>query len=171
MLRTTRHLLHLMCCSSFGLCCSVLAHFLEATQEAQKTNRTVAYVDMSCCVCDSLYQHVFSGPYITLFSIGKYLKFVKGNILQFAPLSCVHSQLQPDPFLKFFLAVGVYILVVSFNILVYLFVKKTQQQQKKIFRCQKAMKISSLRKSCYRTMFLFLPLSYPMTSNFNLLST
>ena len=137
-----------------------------------ENNRTVADVVMSCCKIVIGFYQVIGGIFsalarvqwpVTLISIGKYLKFVEGNILQFAPLSCIHSQLRPDPFLQFVLAVGINILVVSL-ILLYLFLKKRYINKMEIFMSEKAMKISRLGKSCYRNIFLFLLLSYPVTS-------
>ena len=137
-----------------------------------ENNRTVADVAMSCCKIVIGFYQVIAGIFsalarvqwpVTLISIGKYLKFVEGNILQFAPLSCIHSQLRPDPFLQFVLAVGTNILVVSL-ILLYLVLKKRYVNKMEISMSEKTMKISRLRKSCYRNIFLFLLLSYPMTS-------
>ena len=137
-----------------------------------ENNRTVADVVMSCCKIVIGFYQVIAGIFsalarvqwpVTLISIGKCLKFVEGNILQFAPLSCIHSQLRPDPFLQFVLAVGTNILVVSL-ILLYLFLKKRYINKMEIFMSEKTMKISRLEKSCYRNIFLFLLLSYPMTS-------
>ncbi|KAJ7360241.1 hypothetical protein OS493_016870 [Desmophyllum pertusum] len=94
----------------------------------------------------------------------KYLKFVEGNILQFAPLKCIDHVLRLDPFLQFVLAIGINILIVSL-ILLYLFLKKRYiMKRMDILMSQKMNKISSLKKSCYRNISLFLLLSYPMTS-------
>ena len=129
-----------------------------------ENNRTVADVAMSCCKIVIGFYQVIAGIFsalarvqwpVTLISVGKYLKLVEGNILQFAPLSCIHSQLRPDPFLQFVLAVGTNILVVSL-ILLYLVLKKEHINKMEIFMREKSMKISSLRKSCYRNIFLFI---------------
>ena len=137
-----------------------------------ENNRTVADVVMSCCKIVIGFYQVIAGIFsalervqwpVTLISMDQYLKFVEGNILQFAPLSCIQSELRPDPFLQFVLAIGTNILVVSL-ILLYLFVKKRCINKIEIFMSEKIMKISSLKKSCYRNIFLFLLLSYPMTS-------
>ena len=94
--------------------------------------------------------------------MGEYLKFVEGNILQFAPLSCIHSILKLDPFKQFILAIVINTLVVIF-ILLYLVLKKRHINQMEIFTNEKMKKISSLKGSCYRNVFLFLLLSYPVT--------
>jgi len=93
----------------------------------------------------------------------KYLKLVEGNILQFAPLSCIYPSFRLDPFLEFALAVAVNIVVVSL-ILFYLLAKQRYINKMEIVMSEKVNKISSLKKSCYRNIFLFLLLSYPMTS-------
>ena len=135
-------------------------------------NRTVADVVMSCCKIVIGFYQVISGIFsalvrvqwpIALISMEKYLKFVEGNVFQFAPLSCVQTGLRPDPFLEFVLAIGTNILVVLL-VFLYLFLKKHYINKKDIFRSQKIREISHLRKSCYRNVLLFLLLSYPMTS-------
>jgi len=122
-----------------------------------KNNRTVADVVMSCCKIVIGFYQVIAGIFsalarvqwpVTPISIGKCLKFVEGNILQFAPLSCIHPQLRPDPFLKFVFAVGTNILVVSL-ILLYLFLKNRYINKMEIFMSEKAMKISSLKGHCH----------------------
>ncbi|KAL9986492.1 hypothetical protein ACROYT_G000647 [Oculina patagonica] len=133
--------------------------------------RTVADVIMSCAkIVIGFYQVVvgiFSAlvrvrwPAI-LISMEKYLKFVEGNILQFAPLSCIHPALELDPFLQFVLTIVINISIVSL-IFLYLFLKKwyiNRMEEEE----EKQEKISNLKRSCYRNIFLFLLLSYPMTS-------
>ncbi|KAL9986490.1 hypothetical protein ACROYT_G000645 [Oculina patagonica] len=133
--------------------------------------RTVADVIMSCAkIVIGFYQVVvgiFSAlvrvrwPAI-LISMEKYLKFVEGNILQFAPLSCIHPALELDPFLQFVLTIVINISIVSL-IFLYLFLKKwyiNRMEEEE----EKQKKISNLKRSCYRNIFLFLLLSYPMTS-------
>ena len=134
--------------------------------------RTVADVIMSCAKIVIGFYQVVAGIFaalvsvqwpVILISMEKYLKFVEGNILQFAPLSCIHPLLRLDPLLQFVLAIGINILVV-FLILLYLLIKKWYINKKEIFQSEKIKQISSLKKSCYRNIFLFLLLSYPVTS-------
>ncbi|XP_078362624.1 uncharacterized protein LOC144646519 [Oculina patagonica] len=134
--------------------------------------RTVADVIMSCAKIVIGFYQVVAGIFsallrvqwpVILISMEKYLKFVEGNILQFAPLSCIHPLIRLDPFLQFVFAIGINILVV-FLILLYLLLKKRSINKMEIFRSEKLKKVSSLKKSCYRNIFLFLLLSYPMTS-------
>ncbi|XP_078357502.1 uncharacterized protein LOC144642416 [Oculina patagonica] len=134
--------------------------------------RTVADVIMSCTKIVIGFYQVVAGIFsallrvqwpVILISMEKYLKFVEGNILQFAPLSCIHPLIRLDPFLQFVFAVGINILVV-FLILLYLLLKKRSINKMEIFRSEKLKKVSRLKKSCYRNIFLFLLLSYPMTS-------
>ena len=141
------------------------------TTEDDRT-RTVADIIMSCAKIVIGFYQVVAGIFsalvrvqwpIILISMEKYLKFVEGNILQFAPLSCIHPLLRLDPFLQFVLAIGINILVVSL-ILLYLFLKKRYINKMEISRSEKLEKISTLKKSCYRNIFLFLLLSYPVTS-------
>ena len=139
-----------------------------------KENRTRTFADsiMSCAKIVIGFYQVVAGIFsallrvqwpVILISMEKYLKFVEGNILQFAPLSCIHPLFRLDPFLQFVLAISVNILVV-FLILLYLSLKKRRINNMEILRSEKLEKISSLKKSCYRNIFLFLLLSYPMTS-------
>ena len=101
---------------------------------------------------------------VALISMEKYLKLFDGNIFQFAPLSCIHSELRFDQFLKFVLAISVNVVVVLF-VLSYLFVKKHYIKRNQDFPCsEKRRAVSCLKKSCYRNMFLFLLASYPVTS-------
>ena len=176
-------------------------------------NRFVADVVMSCIKIIGFYQvlaSIFSAllhvqwPMVIL-SAAKCLKFVEGNILQFAPLSCIHPVLRLDPFIQFVLAVTINVFAVSL-ILLYLFFKmhllnriensteensstfiagNTLQRmedttaENALYGIENSMlesasacstgeskreKISNLKKSCYRNIFLFLLLSYPITS-------
>ncbi|XP_022794412.1 putative leucine-rich repeat-containing protein DDB_G0281931 isoform X2 [Stylophora pistillata] len=176
-------------------------------------NRTVADVVMSCIKIVIGFYQVLAGIFSTLLqvqwpvilvSMTEYLKFVEGNILQFAPLSCIHPVLRLDPFIQFVLAITVNVFVISF-ILLYLLVKKhlinrmensteenssegienfTEEDKsetleysteeiapQRIENCttytmrnSEKKKVAQLKKSCYRNIFLFLLLSYPMTS-------
>lgn len=144
---------------------------LWGDSRSTENNRTVADVVMSCCKIVIGFYQVITGIFsalvrvqwpVILISMEKYLKFVEGNILQFAPLSCLDSQLIPDPFLQFVLAIGANILVVS-SILLYLYLKKTYINKTETFLSEKMKRISNLKKSCYRNIFLFLLLTYPTT--------
>ena len=135
-------------------------------------NRTVADVVMSCCKIVIGFYQVIAGIFsalvhvrwpVILISMEKYLKFTEGNILQFAPLSCIHSKFRPDPFLQFALAVGLNILVVLL-IFLFLFLKKRHINKMEVVMSEKIIQISRVKKSCYRNIFLFLLLSYPVTS-------
>ena len=134
--------------------------------------RTVADVIMSCSKIVIGFYQVVSGIFsalvgvhwpVILISMEKWLKFVEGNILQFAPLSCINSFLRLDPFIQFTFAIAINILVV-FLILLYLFLKKRHINKMEISISEKRKKISSLKKSCFRNILLFLLLSYPITS-------
>ena len=135
-------------------------------------NRTVADVVMSCCKIVIGFYQVIAGIFsalvhvrwpVILISMEKYLKFAEGNILQFAPLSCIHSKFRPDPFLQFAVAVGLNILVVLL-IFLFLFLKKRHINKMEVLMSEKIMQISRVKKSCYRNILLFLLLSYPVTS-------
>ena len=135
-------------------------------------DRTVADVIMSCFKIVLGFHQVIAGIFsalarvrwpITLITMEKTLKLVEGNILQFAPLSCIHPTFRLDPFLEFALAVAVNIVVVLL-ILIYLLAKQLYINKMEISLNEKVNKISSLKKSCYRNIFLFLLLSYPTTS-------
>ena len=135
-------------------------------------DRTVADVIMSCIKIVIGFYQVLAGIFSALMqvqwpsvlvSMEKCLKFVEGNILQFAPLSCIHPVLQLDPFTQFILAIVINTLVVCL-ILLYLFLKKRHINRMEILWSEQMKKISSLKKSCYRNIFLFLLLSYPVTS-------
>ena len=177
-------------------------------------NRFVADVVMSCTKIVIGFYQVLSGIFsallhvqwpMVILSTAQYLKFVEGNILQFAPLSCIHPVLRLDPFIQFVLAVTINVFVVSL-ILLYLFSKmlllnrmeNSTDENNSTFtagntlqriedttaenalygienstlestseystRNSKREKLSKLKKSCYRNIFLFLLLSYPITS-------
>ena len=135
------------------------------------TDRTVADVIMSCFKIVIGFHQVITGIFsalvrvqwpITLVAMEKYLKLVEGNILQFAPLSCIHPRFRLDPFAEFALAIGINIIAVCL-ILLYLLLRKRFINRMEIFTREKLHKISTLKKSCYRNIFLFLLFSYPMT--------
>ncbi|XP_078348750.1 uncharacterized protein LOC144633754 isoform X1 [Oculina patagonica] len=150
----------------------VMVFWGDSRRAGDDRTRTVADVIMSCAKIVIGFYQVVAGIFsallrvqwpVILISMEKYLKLVEGNILQFAPLSCIHPLLRLDPFLQFVLAIGINIIVV-FLILLYLFLRKRCINKMEILQSQKDQKISSLKKSCYRNIFLFLLLSYPMTS-------
>ena len=94
-------------------------------------NRFVADVVMSCIKIIIGFYQVLAGIFsallhvqwpMVILSAAKCLKFVEGNILQFAPLSCIHPVLRLDPFIQFVLAVTINVFAVS-SILLYLFFK------------------------------------------------
>ena len=129
-----------------------------------ENNRTVADVVMSCCKIVIGFYQVIAGIFsalvyvrwpVILISTEKYLNFVEGNILKFAPLSCIYSKLRPDPFLQFSLAVGINVFVVSL-ILLYLFLKKRHINNMEDSMSEKMIQISRLKKSCYRNIFFIL---------------
>nr|XP_058944624.1 uncharacterized protein LOC131772678 [Pocillopora verrucosa] len=177
-------------------------------------NRFVADVVMSCIKIIIGFYQVLAGIFsallhvqwpMVILSAAKCLKFVEGNILQFAPLSCIHPVLRLDPFIQFVLAVTINVFAVSL-ILLYLFFKmlllnrmenSTEESnsnfiarntlermedttaENALYGIENSMlestsacsrgeskreKISNLKKSCYRNIFLFLLLSYPITS-------
>jgi len=161
--------------SSAGVVILFLAVFMMVLWGDSKhtdNDRTVADIIMSCFKIVLGFHQVIAGIFsalarvrwpITLITMEKILKLVEGNILQFAPLSCIDPIFRLDPFLEFALEVTVNILVV-FLIQFYLLAKQRYISKMEIFMSEKVNKISSLKKSCYRNIFLFLLLSYPMTS-------
>ena len=133
---------------------------------------TAADVVMSCVKIVVGYYQVASGIFsalrqvqwpVVLVSMEKYLKFIEGNILQFAPLSCIDPVFRLNPFWQFGLSILINISVVLL-ILIYLFLKRQYIKKLEISDLQKKDEISHLKKSCYRNIFLFLLLSYPITS-------
>ncbi|KAL9978997.1 hypothetical protein ACROYT_G016586 [Oculina patagonica] len=137
-------------------------------------SRTIADVIMSCFKIVIGFYQVVTGIFsslvrvhwpVALISMEKYLHFVEGNIFQFAPLSCMHSRLRLDQFQKFVLIISVNTLVV-FIILLYLFLKRRYIKGRLDRPNSEILQtISTLKKSCYRNIFLFLLASYPITSN------
>ena len=138
-----------------------------------ENNRTVADVVMSCFKIVLGFYQVIAGIFsalakvqwpVILFSTEKVLKVFEGNILQFAPLSCIHSSLRLDELGKFTVIVALNVLLVGL-IFLYLFVKRryiintTDRTES-----QKMREIKSLKKSCYRNIFLLLLTTYPTTS-------
>ena len=138
-----------------------------------ENDRTIADIIMSCFKIVIGFYQVIAGIFsalarvqwpVALVSMEKYLKLFEGNILQFAPLSCIHSRLRLDHFMKFLGAISLNVSVVCI-ILLYLQLKKRYIKNK--MDCptsEKLRRVLSLRKSCYRNIFLFLLTSYPTTS-------
>ena len=138
-----------------------------------ENNRTIADIIMSCFKVVIGFYQVISGIFsalarvkwpVALISMEKYLKLFEGNIFQFAPLSCIHSRLRLDHFMKFVGVVSLNVSVVCM-ILLYLVLKRRYIRNK--MDCPNSEKLraaSSLKKSCYRNIFLFLLASYPTTS-------
>ena len=156
----------------------------DSKRTRSNNTRTVADVIMSCCKIVIGFYQVVAGIFsalvgvhwpVILISMEKWLKFVEGNILQFAPLSCINHFLRLDPFIQFILAIFINALVVSL-IMLYLVLKKRHinkleisiseesSQESSQESSEKKKKISRLKKSCYRNILLFLLLSYPVTS-------
>ena len=163
--------------SSLGVILAFVTVFvmvLWGDSKATENSRTIADVIMSCFKIVIGFYQVVTGIFgalvrvrwpVALISMEKYLHFFEGNIFQFAPLSCIHSQLRLDPFQKLLMVIFVNAAVV-FLILVYLFLKK--RYIKATADCpnsEKLQAMSTLKKSCYRNIFLFLLASYPITSN------
>ena len=162
-------------------CVAVIAFFAllfvmilwgDSKRTKNEDSRTVADVIMSCSKIVIGFYQVVAGIFsalagvqwpVILISMAKLLKFVEGNILQFAPLSCISPFMRLDPFIQFTLATAINILVVSLIIL-YLFLKNRHINRLEISITEKLNRTSGLKKSCYRNILLFLLLSYPITS-------
>ena len=159
----------------FVTLCFVVVFLMVFWGDSKETdnNRTVADVIMSCFKIVIGFYQVISGIFtalarvkwpVTLIPMEKFLRVSEGNIFQFAPLSCIYSQMRLNAFSKFILVLSINFFVV-FIILSYVFLKKRYIRNKK--DCpdsEKIREVSSLKKSCYRNIFLFLLASYPMTS-------
>ncbi|XP_078366424.1 uncharacterized protein LOC144650588 [Oculina patagonica] len=147
---------------------------LWGDSKATSDSRTIADVIMSCFKIVIGFYQVVTGIFsslvrvhwpVALISMEKYLHFVEGNIFQFAPFSCVHPRLRLDQFQKFVLIISVNALVV-FLILVYLLLRgRYIKGGLDCLNSEKLQAMSTLKKSCYRNIFLFLLASYPITSN------
>ncbi|KAJ7380905.1 hypothetical protein OS493_004488 [Desmophyllum pertusum] len=163
--------------SSLGVIAAFVVVFmmvLWGDSKATENSRTIADVIMSCFKIVIGFYQVVTGIFsalvrvqwpVALISIEKYINFFEGNIFQFAPLSCIHSRLRLDQFQKFSTVISVNASVV-FLILLYLFLKYRYIKRK--LDCSDSEKIqamSTLKKSCYRNIFLFLLASYPITCN------
>ena len=138
-----------------------------------ENNRTVADVVMSCFKIVIGFYQVVTGIFsalakvqwpVVLISTEKVLKVFEGNILQFAPLSCIHTSLRLDQLGKFTMVVVMNVALVGL-IFLYLFLKKRYIMNKEdLCGHQKVMEVKSLKKSCYRNIFLLLLTTYPTTS-------
>ena len=138
-----------------------------------ENNRTVADVVMSCFKIVTGFYQVIAGIFsalakvqwpVILISTEKVLKVFEGNILQFAPLSCIHTSLRLDQLGKFTMIVVMNVSLVGL-IFLYLFLKKRYIMNKKdLGEDWKVMEVKSLTKSCYRNIFLLLLTTYPTTS-------
>ena len=142
---------------------AVFLMVLWGDSKRAENNRTVADVVMSCFKIVIGFYQVIAGIFsalakvqwpVILISTEKVLKVFEGNILQFAPLSCIHSSLRLDELGKFTVIVALNVLLVGL-IFLYLFVKRryiintTNRAES-----QKIREIKSLKKSCYRNIFL-----------------
>ena len=152
---------------------AVFLMVLWGDSKQTENDRTIADIIMSCFKIVIGFYQVIAGIFsalgrvrwpIALISMEKYLSLFEGNILQFAPLSCIHSRLRIDQFAKFVGIISLNVVVV-FIILLYLFLKKRYIKTK--VDCpdrEKLREVSSLKKSCYRNIFLFLLTCYSTTS-------
>ena len=152
---------------------AVFLMVLWGDSKQTENDRTIADIIMSCFKIVVGFYQVITGIFsalarvrwpIALISMEKYLNLFEGNILQFAPLSCVQSRLRMDQFAKLIGIISVNVVVV-FIILLYLFFKKRYIKTR--VDCpdsEKVRAVSSLKKSCYRNIFLFLLTSYSTTS-------
>ena len=126
---------------------------------------TAADVVMSCVKIVVGFYQVASGIFsalrqvqwpVVLVSMEKYLKFIEGNILQFAPLSCIDPVFRLDPFMQFCLSISINISVVLL-ILIYLLLKRQYIKKLEISDRQKKDEISHFEK-------VMLPKHIPISS-------
>ena len=153
----------------------VLVFLMVQWGDSKRTenDRAVADVIMSCFKIVTGFCQVIVGVFsaltrvqwpVALISMEDYLKWFEGNVFQFASLACIYSQLRLDQFLKFILVLSVNVLVL-FLVFIYFVLKKRYIQRKIDWPCSEKLRaVSSLKKSCYRNLFLFLLVSYPVTS-------
>ncbi|XP_078366402.1 uncharacterized protein LOC144650576 [Oculina patagonica] len=151
----------------------VFVMVLWGDSKATEDSRTIADIIMSCFKIVIGFYQVITGIFsslvrvqwpVALISMEKYLHVLEGNIFQFAPLSCIHPGLRLDQFQRFSTVISVNVLFV-FLILLYLLLKSRYIKGR--LDCpnsEKLQAISTLKKSCYRNIFLFLLASYPITS-------
>ena len=152
---------------------AVFLMVLWGDSKRAEDNRTVADVIMSCFKIVIGFYQVIAGIFsalakvqwpVILISTEKVLKLFEGNILQFAPLSCIHTSLRLDELGKFTMIVVMNVSLVGL-IFLYLFLKKRYIMNKEdLGEDQKVMEVKSLKKSCYRNIFLLLSTTYPTTS-------
>ena len=163
--------------SSLGVVVVIVAVFvmvLWGDSKATENSRTIADVIMSCFKIVIGFYQVIAGIFsalarvqwpVALISMEKFLNVFEGNIFQFAPLSCIHPGLRLDQFQKFAAVISVNFSVV-FLALMYLLLKRRYiKRRPDCPNSDKLKAISTLKKSCYRNIFLFLLASYPITSN------
>ncbi len=152
---------------------------LRTKDDADARPRFVADVIMSCAKIVIGFYQVVAGIFsalvrvrwpTTLIRVEKVLKYLEGNFFQFAPLRCIHPLLGLDPFQQFGLAIAINAAIVFLTFLYFLLKKwyinrmKEGEEEKEEEEEEKQKKISKLKGSCYRNIFLFLLLSYPVTS-------
>ena len=152
---------------------AVFLMVLWGDSKKTENDRTIADIIMSCFKIVIGFYQVIAGIFsalarvrwpVALISMEKYLSFFEGNILQFAPLSCIYPGFRLDQFVKFLWVIILNVFFVCI-ILLYLFFKKRYIKNKMdCLNSEKLQAISSLKKSCYRNIFLLLLTSYPTTS-------
>ena len=152
---------------------AVFLMVLWGDSKQTENDRTIADIIMSCFKIVIGFYQVIAGIFsalarvrwpIALISMEKYISFFEGNILQFAPLSCIYPGFRLDHFVKFLWVISLNVFFVCI-ILLYLFFKKRYIKNKMdCLNSEKLRAISSLKKSCYRNIFLLLLTSYPTTS-------
>ena len=138
-----------------------------------ENDRTIADIIMSCFKIVIGFYQVIAGIFsalarvrwpVALISMEKYINLFEGNILQFAPLSCIHSPFRLDHFAKFLGVISLNVLFVCIIFLYFFFKKRYIKNNMDCPNSEKLSALSSLKKSCYRNIFLFLLTSYPTTS-------
>ena len=152
---------------------AVFVMVLWGDSKKTENDRTIADIIMSCFKIVIGFYQVIAGIFsalarvrwpVALISMEKYLNVFEGNILQFAPLSCIYPGFRLDHFAKFLWVISLNVFFVCI-ILLYLFFKKRYIKNKMdCLNSEKLQAISSLKKSCYRNIFLLLLTSYPTTS-------
>lgn len=152
---------------------AVFLMVLWGDSKRTENNRTIADIIMSCFKIVIGFYQVIAGIFsalarvqwpVALITMEKFLKVFEGNIMQFAPLSCIHSRLRLDQFFKFLGVISLNVSVVCIIILYLLLKKRYIKNKMDCPNSEKLRAVSSLKKSCYRNIFLFLLTSYPTTS-------
>ena len=138
-----------------------------------ENDRTIADIIMSCFKIVIGFYQVIAGIFsalarvrwpVALISMEKYLNLFQGNILQFAPLSCIHSGFRLDHFVKFLGVISLNVFFVCIILLYLFFRERCIKNKVDCLDSEKLRAVSSLKKSCYRNIFLVLLTSYPTTS-------